>query len=732
MSQKEIISNEHKKLLENKRNKDKSDDTDSFNLNSKKKKMEINFNIENIKRRKILISFTTLANKVKEIVKNNVPKKENEFLKIFSLSDINPEVNFLYFKFLMKNDVAKYNKYINKYKYTLNYKDAKSLGCFKGEEEEITKLENFYKKSKINSTIKEINSLSKIKIINFLYQLNDYYKEGKKKKDFKNLLLVYKIKESLKFKLPNNYGNYELQLFTFLKLFLYLFNFEDEDAKDNITENEDDNYNEEEYLGSSDNDDDDTNDEELLEFKMNDNIEKINKFNSFISSNKLNIAIPNKNLVSNQNNTRKNFEIVKILLQYLNGFDKYITNELIIYDKDDNIFLKKIDFIYFTIIYFIYNYDTYSSDIKTFKYSLYEPKVNRDKAVNYFSEKTNKLLENYKEKELLNYTQLFGIKSDVENMINNPFNNIAIYFLFPLILSKNIITFEEHFFNSFKDFIFEVYQSKLMKQIFYVTEEFKDYYYPFDGKEKKNIFDEMFSNTSFFPLKCDQLHGYTCKIFTKVIISTILKDNKSLEHIIISISYILNTIFHEQAKHYIKSLIHYNSIRHKLITPLDSDNKLSDESFDKYLKIVKKKKELINVPRISKDEMREILFSDGGDKLEILLYGQKLERLFIKAALNMLCKKTYDMDITEHLENFINDNRETGLIKYDNFVKDEDEPFLKDLFEFIQKYCNHRISKQTILDGTSCLQTRSNASQDPGSSFLDFKRINIREYMGTS
>ena len=109
--------------------------------------------------------------------------------------------------------------------------------------------------------------------------------------------------------------------------------------------------------------------------------------------------------------------------------------------------------------------------------------------------------------------------------------------------------------------------------------------------------------------------------------------------------------------------------------PLESDNKLSDESFDKYLKIVKKKKELINVPRISKDEMREILFSDGGDKLEILLYGQKLERFFIKAALNMLSKKTYDMDITEHLENCINDNRETGLIKYDNFIKDEDELF---------------------------------------------------------
>ena len=37
--------------------------------------------------------------------------------------------------------------------------------------------------------------------------------------------------------------------------------------------------------------------------------------------------------------------------------------------------------------------------------------------------------------------------------------------------------------------------------------------------------------------------------------------------------------------------------------------------------------------------MKEILFSDGGDKLEILLYGQKLERIFINAALKILTKK---------------------------------------------------------------------------------------------
>ena len=74
-----------------------------------------------------------------------------------------------------------------------------------------------------------------------------------------------------------------------------------------------------------------------------------------------------------------------------------------------------------------------------------------------------------------------------------------------------------------------------MRQIFYIVEEFNNYYYPFDGKENKIIFQEMFENTFFYPFKTDQLHGFTCKLLTRIIISSILKDNSGLEKIIISI-----------------------------------------------------------------------------------------------------------------------------------------------------------------------------------------------------
>ena len=91
----------------------------------------------------------------------------------------------------------------------MEYKDAKNLNCFANEENiELNKLKEYQKKHNINNynnNSKELFSLSKIKIINLLYQLNDYFKLQKDKFDYKNLISGYKIKFDLKFKLPNYY-----------------------------------------------------------------------------------------------------------------------------------------------------------------------------------------------------------------------------------------------------------------------------------------------------------------------------------------------------------------------------------------------------------------------------------------------------------------------------------------------------------------------------------------------
>ena len=129
--------------------------------------------------------------------------------------------------------------------------------------------------------------------------------------------------------------------------------------------------------------------------------------------------------------------------------------------------------------------------------------------------------------------------------------------------------------------------------------------------------------------------------------------------------------------------------------------------------------------------MEEIIYIDGGDKLEIILYGQKLQKLFIKAAIKMLDIEYYNVDISEHLTSFLNDNKSFELIDIKE-EQDKKSSFIKNLLEFIKKYSDRRISKQCFLDGNYCLQRASFICQDPGSDFLEFKRISIKEFMGTS
>ena len=126
----------------------------------------------------------------------------------------------------------------------------------------------------------------------------------------------------------------------------------------------------------------------------------------------------------------------------------------------------------------------------------------------------------------------------------------------------------------------------------------------------------MFENTKFYPFEFDYLNGYTNKILPKIIISSIIKDGSTLEKIITSFTHILNTMFHEQMKHYIKTLIHYNRLRLSLSVSLESENSLNGETLDKYIKIVKKK-ELLNLSKISGDEVREINESNEGISLRL-------------------------------------------------------------------------------------------------------------------
>ena len=99
-------------------------------------------------------------------------KELKEFAHKF---DINADINYLLLQYLQKKEPKEFNKYIQKYKYTLHFKDAVKLKCF--ENDYIMNTFNEYnnnvkdiKSAKINS-IENINSFSRLKIFNLLFFL---------------------------------------------------------------------------------------------------------------------------------------------------------------------------------------------------------------------------------------------------------------------------------------------------------------------------------------------------------------------------------------------------------------------------------------------------------------------------------------------------------------------------------------------------------------------------------
>ena len=174
---------------------------------------------------------------------------------------------------------------------------------------------------------------------------------------------------------------------------------------------------------------------------------------------------------------------------------------------------------------------------------------------------------NYKEVVLSN------IGSNFMDINNNPFDYNAFYYSFPYLLKQNIIEKDNELFESFKDLLKYIYTSDLIKDIYYLTPEFKDFLFPFDDEE---ILNELIESTIFLPFPNHPILGYTQKEIPEILIPVNLNkksDSSSLDFsdIVCQISQFLNTCIHEHIKHYIKALIFYNSFPLKLNSRINSN-----------------------------------------------------------------------------------------------------------------------------------------------------------------
>ena len=226
--------NKNKKGSEKKKNPQK-DNSNKEEKDDNPKNKDLKFPSKNIILKKIAIPLIKLK---LEISDEKIQHLDLQELKVFSSKfDLNPLINFRLL-YLLKNsqngkDQEDYNKYINKYRYTLNYEDAKKLKCFNDSEknyidEFILNLKNNKNINKLKSDLK-ISSLSKTKLFDLLFYIINIKKEIdiddyiEPCKIIKSKIESYSNEANLIFKVPNNFGNTELQYYVFITLFINYF-----------------------------------------------------------------------------------------------------------------------------------------------------------------------------------------------------------------------------------------------------------------------------------------------------------------------------------------------------------------------------------------------------------------------------------------------------------------------------------------------------------------------------
>ena len=622
----------------------------------------------NIREKIILKPFRDFNIKPKKDINIMNSQELKEFAHKF---DINPEINYKLLSDLMKKEPNEYCKYIDKYKYTLNFQDAIKLECFDKNEIVliINEFNNNIVKYKIDTqridSINDIKIFSKIKIFNLLVFISTKKFKPMNYKDIEKKISSYSIPQTLIFKTPNKYGNYELLYYTYL--IIIINNLLPGIVKDNNENNSNNDYdftsspkkgiffnfclpekaekievNLEEFYKRK----------KLLDNYIKDvNLKETTSGNNF--SKKIN---EEKYEVDEKNKFLDKIDVIRHFLQNINELIS-LTNEndilerirfiirLLIFHKDNNVFLTQ-----FSNCLKINNYS--QEDIASNEDDLDEETKNNFKA------------NNYKDIVFSNFDNKFDVNK------NNPFYNKVKYFSFPYLNKMNILENDNDIFNSFKNFLKYIYTSDLIKDIYYLTHEFDDFAFPF---ENNDILDEIFDMTFFLPFPSKPLAGFTIKEVPEILISVKLFQDNPTSHdfssIVCQFSQMLNTCLHEHLKHYLEALIFYNSF------PIGMNKRINSNLYE-----IDEERQYIN-SILKKNKKSYDIGLDGGEKAEIFLYGDILRKIYFGQSLELFKMSNWKKDIPSHIKNFIKcrESKSKGKIEFYELEKISND---NDLCEF--------------------------------------------------
>ena len=151
--------------------------------------------------------------------------------------------------------------------------------------------------------------------------------------------------------------------------------------------------------------------------------------------------------------------------------------------------------------------------------------------------------------------------------------------------------------------------------------------------------------TFFLPFPSKPLAGFTIKEIPEILISVKLyQDNPTFfdfSSIVCQFSQILNTCMHEHLKHYLKVLIFYNSF------PIGRIKRINSNLYE-----IDEERQIVNCV-LQKNKKNCDLALDGGEKAEVLLYGDILRTIYFGQSLELFKISNWKLDIPSHIKNFL-------------------------------------------------------------------------------
>jgi hypothetical protein len=244
---------------------------------------------------------------------------------------------------------------------------------------------------------------------------------------------------------------------------------------------------------------------------------------------------------------------------------------------------------------------------------------------------------------------------------------------------NNFYTHDKTYWNFNKELFKYILQSKVIKTLFQKLYPNREFIF-----EKEENINQLINSIIFVPYELYESHGCTFKRELIIFIGGLFEQfSKPIHYLSKSCSFIILG-FHEGCGHWASSFYSILYQDKSLFNSMDFSEEIMDE-----MKLKGKNKN-------GSDDIDISSAKDGGDVLELLLFGRKMDNFSIKEILFLLSRNSYDVDYKTFKKNFEEISNINFYDLYNNVSKHHELLNMMEAVKINKEYFNNLKKKYTF------------------------------------